>query len=149
FEREIRPLLGEPGTRFIGEIGDREKNEFLGNALAMLFPIDWPEPFGLVMIESMACGTPVIAFPRGSVPEVIAAGGAGVIVNGVEGGAGAVGRVHAMDGRACRARFEERFVSARMARDYVRVYERLRGMGGEWGAGYEERRRAWAPAPPG
>jgi glycosyltransferase involved in cell wall biosynthesis len=148
FEREIRPLLGGPGVRFIGEIGDREKNEFLGNALAMLFPIDWPEPFGLVMIEAMACGTPVIAFPRGSVPEVIDHGVTGLIVNTVEEAAAAVGHVHALDRGACRGRFEERFTSARMARDYLRVYERLRNFGcGMSGAGCEERARDRHSAP--
>jgi glycosyltransferase involved in cell wall biosynthesis len=125
FEREIRPLLSGPGVRFIGEIGDKDKNEFLGNALAMLFPIDWPEPFGLVMIEAMACGTPVIAFPRGSVPEVIDAGVTGFIVRSVEEAAQAVGWSRGLDRRRCRTRFEERFISSRMARDYLHVYERL------------------------
>jgi glycosyltransferase involved in cell wall biosynthesis len=152
FEREIRPLLGEPGARFIGEIGDREKNEFLGNALAMLFPIDWPEPFGLVMIESMACGTPVIAFPRGSVPEVIDHGVTGLIVNSVEEAAAALGHADSMDRRACRARFEERFISARMARDYLRVYERMMAVGpGMLDVGGEGRglRRLAQAIPPG
>lgn len=125
FEADIRPLLNGPGVRFVGEIGDRDKAGFLGGALAMLFPIDWPEPFGLVMIESMACGTPVIAFPRGSVPEVIDHGVTGLMVNSVEEAAAAVHQARTMDRDACRRRFEERFTSSRMARDYLRVYGQL------------------------
>src|SRR5437764_2665327 len=123
FAEVIKPLLKGPSIRFLGEINDAEKNAFLGDAVALLVPINWPEPFGLVMIESMACGTPVIAFPRGSVPEVIDEGVTGFIVGSVEEAAAAVGRVNgsagrALDRRACRARFEERFTAARMARDY-------------------------------
>jgi glycosyltransferase involved in cell wall biosynthesis len=137
FESEIRHLLNGPGVRFLGEIGDDEKNTFLGEAMAMLFPIDWPEPFGLVMIESMACGTPVIAFKRGSVPEVIDQGVTGFIVGSVEEAARALRRARTLDRRACRARFEERFTAARMARDYVGVYEQLLGKAGPgtWRAG--------------
>ncbi len=125
FDREIAPLLDQPGVEFIGEISDRDKDDFLGNALALLFPIDWPEPFGLVMIEAMACGTPVIAFPRGSVPEIIDHGITGFIVGGVEEAVHAVARCSTLDRRRCRATFERRFTSERMALDYVRVYDRI------------------------
>jgi glycosyltransferase involved in cell wall biosynthesis len=123
FEREIRPLLNAgDGVEFVGEIGEGDKGEFLGGASAMLFPIDWPEPFGLVMLEAMACGTPVIAFRRGSVPEVIEDGVTGFIVDGAEEAVSAVGRVRELDRTRIRARFEERFTAERMARDYVEVY---------------------------
>jgi glycosyltransferase involved in cell wall biosynthesis len=125
FEERIEPLLQQPGIEFVGEIGEREKNDFLGRALALVFPIDWPEPFGLVMIEAMACGTPVIAFPAGSVPEVLEDGVSGFVVNDVEEAVRAVGRAQAMDRAGCRAAFEQRFTAERMARDYVRVYEQL------------------------
>ena len=125
FETEIRPLLDDPLVEFIGEIGDREKAAFLGNASALLFPIDWPEPFGLVMIEAMACGTPVVAFRGGSVSEVIDHGVTGFIVDSIDQALEAVARVPALDRRACRATFERRFSVARMAKDYVRLYQRL------------------------
>jgi glycosyltransferase involved in cell wall biosynthesis len=126
FEAEIKGLLTGQGVKFIGEIGEDQKSDFLGGAAAMLFPIDWPEPFGLVMIESMACGTPVIAYPRGSVPEVIDEGVTGFVVGSVEEAAGAVRKVMGgFDRVACRAKFEERFTAARMARDYVQVYQRM------------------------
>lgn len=126
FAAQIEPLLDGPDAEFIGEIGEGEKNEFLGNARALLFPIDWPEPFGMVMIEAMACGTPVIAYRRGSVPEVIEEGVSGFTVDGIEEAAQAVERVMAgFDRRVCRRAFEERFSASRMANDYVRVYERL------------------------
>ncbi len=98
-----------PGVEFIGEINERQKTRFLGEALALLFPIDWPEPFGLAMIEAMACGTPVLAFRRGSVPEIIDDGVTGVIVDGMEQAAAALPRVLGLDRRAVRRRFEERF----------------------------------------
>jgi len=127
FEREIEPLLGADHVDFIGEIGPDEKNDFLGHARALLFPIDWAEPFGLVMIEAMACGTPVIAYRSGSVPEVIDEGVTGFIVDDIESAVEAVGRLDGFDRAACRTRFEERFSVERMARDYVKVYEQLIG----------------------
>lgn len=125
FEGEIEPLLEADHVEFIGEIGPEEKNDFLGNARALLFPIDWSEPFGLVMIESMACGTPTIAYRSGSVPEVIDEGITGFVVEDIEPAVEAVHRLDEIDRDACRRRFEERFSVERMARDYVRVYERL------------------------
>ena len=125
FEREIRDLLTLPGVQFVGEIGEDEKEEFLGNALALLFPIDWPEPFGLVMIEAMACGTPVIAFRRGSVPEILDEGVTGLVVDDVDGAVAAVGRIRQLHRRRCRAVFEKRFSASRMAEDYVALYRCL------------------------
>ena len=115
-----------PGVEFIGEIGDRDKGEFLGGATALLFPIDWPEPFGLVMIEAMANGTPVIAFRRGSVPELIDEGVTGFVVDSVDEGVAAVPRAAALDRIGVRGRFEERFSVERMARDYVELYNDVR-----------------------
>lgn len=123
FDRCVRPLLAGPRIEFIGEIGEHEKGKFLGNARALLFPIDWPEPFGLVMIEAMACGTPVIAFRGGSVEEVIEDGVTGFIVSSVEEAAEAVRNVSFIDRKVCRATFEKRFTSQRMCEDYVRAYE--------------------------
>jgi glycosyltransferase involved in cell wall biosynthesis len=125
FEQKIRALLDHPLIEFIGEISDREKNEFLSGALGLLFPIDWPEPFGLVMIESMACATPVIAYDRGSVPEVMVDGITGFIVRNVDQAVEAVKRLWAIDRRACRKIFEERFTSRRMAKEYVELYHSL------------------------
>ena len=125
FDEVIRPLLREPGIEFVGEISDSEKEEFLGSAQALIFPIDWPEPFGLVMIEAMACGTPVVARRYGSVPEVIDEGVTGLMGESVEELVGAVERVGELDRRACRAAFERRFTVSRMTRDYVEIYERL------------------------
>ena len=127
FKQYIAPLLHETGdlVEFVGEIGGREKDEFLGNAYALLFPIDWPEPFGLVMIEALACGTPVIAWRNGSVPEVIDDGRTGFIVESVEEAVAAVGRVADLNRHACRKAFEDRFDAACMARQYVEVYRRL------------------------
>jgi glycosyltransferase involved in cell wall biosynthesis len=110
---------------FVGEIGDGEKSAFLGGADALLFPIDWPEPFGLVMIEAMACGTPVVAYRCGSVPEVIDHGLTGFIVDNDDEAAEAILRVEGLDRKRVRARFEERFSSEAMARRYVAIYERL------------------------
>jgi glycosyltransferase involved in cell wall biosynthesis len=121
----IEPLLNESHVEWIGEITDQDKNEFLGNAYALLFPIDWPEPFGLVMIEAMACGTPVIAYDHGSVPEVIEEGVSGFIVHDLDEAAKAVGRVRDLSRRRCREVFEKRFAANRMASDYIRVYKRL------------------------
>jgi glycosyltransferase involved in cell wall biosynthesis len=127
FKQTIEPLLraSRPWVEFIGEVGGQEKDEFLGNALALLFPIDWPEPFGLVMIEALACGTPVIAWRNGSVPEVIEDGRTGFIVASEEEAVQAVGWVSSLSRLVCRKVFEERFDAARMARDYLKVYRRL------------------------
>ncbi len=124
FEQTIRPLLDLPGVEFVGEINDQQKNEFLGNALALLFPIDWPEPFGVVVIEAMACGTPVIAFRRGSIPEIIDDGVSGFIVDNLDAAVQAVQRIHSLSRQGCRERFEARFTASRMAQDYVNVYSR-------------------------
>ena len=125
FDAVIRPLLDCKDVEFIGEISDAEKSEFLGDAAALLFPIDWPEPFGLAMIEAMANGTPVIAFRCGSVPEVIDDGLTGLIVDSVDEAVAAVPRALALDRTAVRDRFEERFEVERMASDYLAVYRRL------------------------
>ncbi len=129
FDTRVRPLLDQPGVEFVGEISDAEKSEFLGNARALLFPIAWPEPFGLVMIEAMACGTPVIAYPLGSVPEIVEDGVNGFVVEGVDQAVTAVGRLDEIDRRGCRAVFEARFSARRMAEDYLAVYRRLLGRG--------------------
>jgi glycosyltransferase involved in cell wall biosynthesis len=125
FEREIRPLLDNPLVEFIGEIGEAQKSDFLGYARALLFPIDWPEPFGLVMIEALACGVPVIAFRGGSVPEVIDEGVTGFIVETVDEGIDATRRIHLLERSRCRAVFERRFGVTRMATDYVQLYQQL------------------------
>ncbi|HSU41107.1 MAG TPA: glycosyltransferase family 4 protein, partial [Polyangiaceae bacterium] len=125
FEKEIEPLLENPLVEYIGEIGEADKPEFVGNARALLFPIDWPEPFGLVMIEAMACGTPVIAFNYGSVPEVIDPGLTGFIVNDIDEAVAAVGKIHTLDRGRVRATFDRRFTARRMAEDYVDLYETL------------------------
>jgi glycosyltransferase involved in cell wall biosynthesis len=125
FREQIAPLLVEPGVEFIGEINEQEKSEFLGQALALMFLIDWPEPFGLSMIEAMACGTPVLAFRRGSVEEIIEPGVSGHIVESIEDAILTLPRVVALDRRVVRRRFEARFTSTRMAKDYVRVYKSL------------------------
>jgi glycosyltransferase involved in cell wall biosynthesis len=125
FEREIEPLLRDSAVEYLGEISDEEKDQFLGNAYALLFPIDWPEPFGLVMIEAMACGTPVIAYDGGAVSEVIEEGRTGFIVKGLEDAAEAVRRVPELSRARCREVFEKRFTVARMASNYLQVYERI------------------------
>ena len=124
YESVVRPLLSEPHVEFVGEIGERDKAQFLGDAAALLFPIDWPEPFGLVMIEAMACGTPVLAFDRGSVREVIEPGTNGWIVSSEDDAVAALARIDAIDRDACRQAFEERFTAERMARDYLRLYRK-------------------------
>lgn len=129
FEQKIKPLLDGEGIEFVGEIGERKKQDFLGNAAALLFPIDWPEPFGLVMIEAMACGTPVLAFQNGSVPEVIDDGVSGVIVNSVREAVQAFPELMAIDRRVVRAAFERRFTVRRMAEDYVALYRSLLAKG--------------------
>lgn len=125
FKRVVEPLLNASHVEWVGEINDQEKNDFLGNACALLFPIDWPEPFGLVMIEAMACGTPVIAYDSGAVPEVIMEGETGFIVKNLEGAAEAVHRLSELSRRHCREVFDKHFTVARMARDYVKVYKRM------------------------
>ncbi len=127
FERVIAPLFDDPLVEFIGEIADHEKNEFLGNALALLFPIDWPEPFGLVMIEAMATGTPVIAWRNGSVPKVIDEGVTGSVVNSIEGAVRAVEQIGGLDRSAVRQQFEARFTASQMTFKYLAVYEELVG----------------------
>ena len=127
YQQTIEPLLraSQSFVEFVGEVGGREKDEFLANAAALLFPIDWPEPFGLVMIEALACGTPVIGWHNGSVPEVLDDGATGFVVDSVEQAVKAVGRIDSLDRQTCRLVFEERFDAARMARDYLAVYRRL------------------------
>ena len=125
FDTVIKPLLDGPGVEFVGEIGHADKSEFLGGAMALLTPVQWPEPFGLVMIEAMACGTPVIGFPRGSVPEIVEDGVSGFIVRGVQEAARVVKAVPALSRRRCREYFERRFSATRMCEDYLTVYDRL------------------------
>ena len=125
FREKIEPLLDQPGIEFIGEIDERAKTEFLGDASALLFPIDWPEPFGLSMIEAMACATPVLAFRRGSVPEIVDSGVTGLTVNDVEEAVRVLPRLLSLDRRTVRQRFEERFTATRMAKDYLSVYRAL------------------------
>src|SRR5207253_5852361 len=124
FSAVIEPMLG-PGVEFVGEITDGDKQEFLGNARALMFPIDWPEPFGLVMIEAMACGTPVIAFPCGSVPEIIVEGETGFMVEDIDRAVEAVGKIEQISRARCRREFEQRFTDRHMAEDYIRIYQQL------------------------
>ena len=126
FEREIAGLMQQPHVRYLGEIGEEEKSELLGGARALLFPIDWPEPFGMVVIEALSCGTPVLAWPDGSVPELLESGVTGWIVDSIDAAVEALRQVDTIDRAACRAAFERRFTAERMARDYVAVYKRLR-----------------------
>jgi len=125
FRTIIEPLLDGPGVEFIGEINEHQKTQFLGEAQALLFPVDWPEPFGLSMIEAMACGTPVLAFRCGSVPEIVDEGVTGAIVGSMEEAIAALPRVIALDRKKVRQRFEQRFSATRMANDYVSVYRSL------------------------
>ncbi|MGO9389006.1 glycosyltransferase family 4 protein [Rhodoblastus sp.] len=125
FNEVIRPLLEAPGVEFIGEIGDDRKKVFLSGAIALLVPIDWPEPFGLVMIEAMACGLPVVAFNRGSVAEIVEDGVTGFIVEDETSAVGAVHEVASLSRSAIRTRFEQRFTARRMAQDYLDLYRRL------------------------
>jgi glycosyltransferase involved in cell wall biosynthesis len=125
FELRIRPLLDLPGVEFIGEISDAEKPAFFSGAIALLAPIDWPEPFGLVTIEAMACGTPVIAFNRGAIPEIVEDGVTGFVVEDEPGAAAAVDRVGCLSRKKIRSRFEDRFTARRMAEDYVTLYRGL------------------------
>jgi glycosyltransferase involved in cell wall biosynthesis len=125
FDEVIRPLLDHPLVEYLGEMGEADKADLLGQAYALLFPINWPEPFGLVMIEAMACGTPVVAYRRGSVPEVLDDGVTGWIVEGLEEAVQAVRRVSTLRRTRCRQIFEERFSAARMAHDYLQIYQQL------------------------
>jgi glycosyltransferase involved in cell wall biosynthesis len=127
FEAIIKPLLDHRLVEFVGEIGGQEKEEFLGNAYAVLFPIDWPEPFGLVMIEAMACGTPVIAWRHGSVPEVMEEGVTGFVVEDLDEAVHAIEKLASFDRRQCRRVFERRFTADRMASDYVSIYQQFVG----------------------
>ena len=125
FKQQIEPLLNDSHIEWLGEISDKDKDEFLGSAYALLFPIDWPEPFGLVMIESMACGTPVVAYECGSVPEVMEDGVTGFIVRDVDDAAKGVNRIRDLSRARCREVFEKRFAAERMANDYLEIYNRL------------------------
>lgn len=126
YEQVIQPLIeASPNVEFLGEIGEKDKNEFLGNAYALVFPIDWPEPFGIVMIEAMACGTPIIAFPGGSVAEVMEQGASGYVVTSIDEAVRAVERVASLDRRLCRGVFEKRFTAEHMTQNYMRIYRRL------------------------
>lgn len=126
FEQQIRPMLDQPGIEYIGEIADEQKSTFLSGALGLLMPIDWPEPFGLVMIEAMACGTPVIAFPSGSVPEVVEDGVTGLIVRDEDAAVDAIReQLPRLSRDGIRARFEKRFTARRMAEQYVGIYRQL------------------------
>jgi glycosyltransferase involved in cell wall biosynthesis len=124
FEKEIRHLLDQPHVEYLNEIGEAEKASLLANAKALLFPIDWPEPFGMVMIEAMACGTPVIAWNHGSVPEIIEHGKTGFIVESIEKAALAVQHIRLISREECRATFEKRFSVRVMAENYVRLYQK-------------------------
>lgn len=131
FRSVVAPLLDDPLVEFVGEIGDHEKQAFLGNAQALLFPIEWPEPFGMVMIESMACGTPVVAFRAGAVPEVIEDGVSGFVVDSMDEAVLATASACALSRERCREAFDHRFLSHRMALDYIRIYnEVIDGHGG-------------------
>jgi glycosyltransferase involved in cell wall biosynthesis len=125
FAEVVRPLLDRPGVEYLGEIGEAEKSDFLGGARALLFPIDWPEPFGLVMVEALACGTPVVAFRGGSVAEVIEHGTTGFVVDSIPDAVAAVGALGRLSRAACRRAFEARFTVERMAREYLAIYARL------------------------
>jgi glycosyltransferase involved in cell wall biosynthesis len=125
FKEEIEPMLDHPLVEYIGEVNENEKDELLGNAYAFIFPIDWPEPFGLVMIESMACGTPVITIPCGSTPEIVEQGVNGFICETVDDMVKAVENIPNIDRRTARQSFEDRFSAPRMTRDYVKIYEHI------------------------
>lgn len=125
YQRHIKELLEQPHVEFIGEIGEDQKNEFLGKAKALLFPVDWPEPFGMVMIEAMACGTPIIAFNNGSVPETLGKGEAGHIVDNIEEAAEMLEKVGIFSRSNIRQVFETCFSAKRMADDYIKIFEKL------------------------
>jgi glycosyltransferase involved in cell wall biosynthesis len=125
YDQQIHPMMKAANVEYVGEINDTQKSEFLSGAVVLLVPIDWPEPFGLVMIEAMACGTPVIAFNRGSAPEIVEDGLTGFIVEDINGAIGAVDRLRHLSREKTRRRFEERFTARRMAQDYLSVYRSL------------------------
>ena len=125
FGRRIKPLLEDPGVEFLGEIGFPEKNALLGGAAALLFPIVWPEPFGIVMIESLACGTPIIAYPQGSVPEVLEDGVTGLLAHNVPEAVSAVEKISTIDRAMCRRTFEQRFTASLMGSHYLELYETI------------------------
>ena len=125
FDLEIKHLLDDPLIEFVGEIGEHEKQEFLGNAAALVFPIDWPEPFGLVLIEAMACGTPVVAYPFGSVPELIDHGKSGFLAEDIPAAVSMIKKIDEIERAGCRQVFDERFTAARMAVDYVNLYRQV------------------------
>lgn len=127
FRTKIESLLSDPLIEYLGEITDAEKNEFLGQARALVCPYDWPEPFGLVLIEALACGTPVLAYRRGSIPEIIEDGVTGFVCEGIDEMTAAIQRIPEIDRRRCRRTFEQRFSVERMAHDYLRVYEQALG----------------------
>jgi glycosyltransferase involved in cell wall biosynthesis len=127
FHTEIEPLLSDPLIEYLGEITDAEKDEFLGHAMALVCPYDWPEPFGLVLIEALACGTPVLAYRRGSIPEIIEDRATGFVCEGLDEMAAAIQRIPEIDRRRCRLSFEQRFSVERMAQDYLRVYGQALG----------------------
>jgi glycosyltransferase involved in cell wall biosynthesis len=128
FEQVIKKLLDHPLIEFVGEINESQKQEFLGNAVALLFPIDWSEPFGLVMIESLACGTPVVAYRNGSVPEIVEHGRSGFVVKDQEDAIKAVKNISSIRRTECRSCFEKRFTADRMASDYVELYQQMIGL---------------------
>lgn len=125
FETKLRKLMDHPLIEYVGEISEREKNDFLGNAIALLFPINWIEPFGLVVVEALACGLPVVAYGRGSVPELIDHGSSGFIVDNQDAAVNAVQNIRVLDTRECRIAFDRRFTSTRMAMDYLGVYRKV------------------------
>jgi glycosyltransferase involved in cell wall biosynthesis len=125
YESEVMPLLEQSHVELVGEVGEADKGPFLAGALALIFPVDWPEPFGLVMIEALACGTPVIAFRRGSIPEVIQDGVTGFVVDSLDRAVAAAAEVGQLDRRHCRRQFLERFSARRMAEDYLALYQRM------------------------
>ena len=129
FSEVVQPLLEHDLVEYIGEVGEGDKDTFLGQACGLLFPINWPEPFGLVMIEALACGTPVAAYGRGSVPEVLDDGETGFIVEDCAGAVQAVERVSSIDRTRCRQVFEARFSACRMTQDYLRIYKQLLNRG--------------------
>ncbi len=125
FDTVVRPAMDSESIEFVGEIGYPEKNDFLGKAAALIFPISWPEPFGIVMIEAMACGTPVIAYPFGSVPEIVADGVSGFVVSDEAAAVDAINNIEKLDRRKVRKHFEQNFSAERMALDYLKIYERI------------------------
>ena len=151
WDKEIRPMVdAHPDVEFIGEIGEHDKADFLGGAVALLFPIDWPEPFGLVMIEAMACGTPVIAFRRGSVPELVEEGVTGFVVDTIEEAVTAAGRIASLDRAKVRAQFELLFTAERMARGYLEIYQKLLSARETYAHfdPFSGMRKAWRPVQP-